>query len=95
MSSGTFGTLLVEILNRYATDIAMGNPIGEDLIWLHVVHMHLADRRITGDKYALTDAFKVSSDLDEVKWSLCGAEDEDRFITILARSAILARSWEW
>jgi len=95
MSSGTFRTLLVKILNRYATDIAMGNPIGEDLIWLQVVHVHLADRRITGDKYALTDAFKVSSDLDEVKWSLCGAEDEDRLVAILARSAISARSRKW
>jgi hypothetical protein len=95
MSSGTFRTLLVKILNRYATDISMGNPIGKDLIWLQVVHVHLADRRITGDKYALPDAFKVSTDLDEVKWSLCGAEDEDRLVAILARSAISARSWDW
>jgi hypothetical protein len=95
MSSGAFGTLLVKILNRYATDIAMSNPIGEDLIWLQVVHVHLADRRITGDKYALSNALKVSTDLDKVKWSLCGAEDEDRLVAILARSAISARSWEW
>lgn len=95
MSSGAFGTLLVKILNRDATDIAMSNPIGEDPIWLQVVHVHLADRRITGDKYALSDAFKVSTDLDEVEWSLCGAEDEDRLVAILARSTISARSWEW
>lgn len=95
MSSGTFRTLLVKILNRYTTDIAMGNPIGEDLIWLQVVHVHLANRRITGDKYALSDAFKVSTDLDQVEWCLCGAKDEDRLVAILARSAISARSWEW
>jgi hypothetical protein len=95
MSSGAFGTLLVKILNRYATDIAMGNPVGEDLIWLQVVHVHLADRRITGDEYAFADAFKVSTDLDEIKWCLCGAEDEDRLVAILARSAISARSRKW
>jgi hypothetical protein len=95
MSSGAFGTLLVKILNRYATDIAMGNPIGEDLIWLQVVHVHLADRSITSDKYAFADAFKVSTDLDEIEWCLCSAEDEDRLVAILARSAISARSWEW
>ena len=95
MSSGAFGTLLVKILNRYATDIAMGNPIGEDLIWLQVVHVHLTDRRITGDKYALSDAFKVSTDLDQVERCLCSAKDEDRLVAILTWSAISARSWEW
>jgi hypothetical protein len=95
MSSRAFGTLLVKILNRYATNIAMCDPVGEDLIWLQVVHVHLAHRRITGDKYALPDAFKVSTDLDEVEWGLYGAEDEDRLVAILARSAIPARSWEW
>ena len=95
MSSGTFRTLLVKILNRYATDIAMGNPIGEDLIWLQVVHVHLTDRRITGDKYALSDAFKVSTDLDQVERCLCSAKDEDRLVAILTWSAISARSWEW
>ncbi len=95
MSACAFGTLLVKILYRYATDIAKGNPVREDLIWLQVMHVHLADRRIASDEYALSDTFKVSADLDEVQWCLRGAKDEDRLVSILTWSDISARSWDW
>lgn len=74
-----------QVFDRHAANLSVSDPVGKDQIRLKVMDVHLADVRISSNKDAFAEPFKVGANLHKVKRRTTCAQDVDGLIAILAR----------